>query len=406
MKPFVFTGLSPNTRAADARLAGALLCFGQTEKREAVKKLELWFKNYFAVDHAYAVDSGRAALQLALTAGGVKPGDEVILQAFTCIVVSNAVTATGAVPVYVDCQEDYLIDTSQVEAAITSKTKAIVIQHTFGAAAEVEKLVKLAHKHNLLVVEDCAHSLGGSVNGTLLGNFGDLAIFSFGSDKVISGVRGGMVIANQNRPDLGLVLKDLQSELPRFPVTKEIQHLLHPIFFYWGKKTYHLGIGKALLFAAKKMRLMNRIIDQTEKQGRVPVYFPAQLPATLAALALNQIKHLDTWNQVRKDTAAWYAQALKNKKSVQILGNQTMWLRFPVQVADPKAFRLAAVAQGVFLGDWYSTPIAPGDSNFQAAHYHNGSCPQAESLGKGIINLPTDPSLTKEDLSRIVNLFS
>ncbi len=408
MRPFIFTGLSPNTQDLDAKLAFKLLFSleWQWYMNDSIKKLEHWFREYYQVEHAYAVDSGRAALQLALKAGGVGIGDEVILQAFTCVVVSNAVTALGAKPIYVDCKEDYLIDASKVEAAITPKTKAIIIQHTFGAAADVEKLVALAHKHNLLVVEDCAHSLGESLNSTLLGNFGDLAIFSFGSDKVISGVRGGMMIANKNRPDLGLALKELQATLPRFPIIKEVQHLLHPIFFYLGKKTYHLGIGKALLYGAKKLHLINRIIDQKEKEGKVSGYFPAKLPATLAALAYNQIKNLDVWNKVRKETAAFYANSLKSKKSVQRVGNPNMWLRFPVQVNDPMIFRRTAAAQGIFLGDWYGTPIAPGDINFQAANYVKGSCLVAENLGKGIVNLPTEPSLTKEDLSRIVSLFS
>ncbi len=78
------------------------------------------------------------------------------------------------------------IDADKIETAITSKTKALVIQHTFGAAADVEKIMTIARKHNLLVVEDCAHSLGESLNGILLGNFGDLAIFSFGSDNFLS----------------------------------------------------------------------------------------------------------------------------------------------------------------------------------------------------------------------------
>lgn len=406
MKPFVFTGLSPNTRSVDAWLAFKMLFFAKKDKKNAVVKLEHWFRKYFGVEHAYCVDSGRAALQLALSAGGIQAGDEVILQAFTCIVVSNAITALGATPVYVDCQNDYLINPDLVEAAITSKTKALIIQHTFGAAADVQNLNAIAKKHGLLVVEDCAHALGESYNGTLLGNFGDMAIFSFGSDKVISGVRGGVVLANIHRPDLGLALKNLQSKLPKFPISKEIQHLLHPIFFYFGKKTYHLGIGKALLYVAKKLRLMNRIIDQTEKQGRVPKYFPAQLPGSLATLAFNQIKHLDAWNSIRKNIVTQYVQSLKNKKSVQRVGETSMWLRFPVQVSDPKAFRVAAVAKGVFLGDWYSTAIAPSDSNYEAAQYTKGSCPVAENIGKGIINLPTDPSLTKTDLNRIISLFS
>ncbi len=408
MKPFVFTGLSPNTRAEDAWLAFKLLFRWQWENyaNDSAKKLQNWFKDYFGVDHAYAVDSGRAALQLALQAGGIGKDDEVLLQAFTCVVVSNAVTALGAKPVYVDCGQDYLIDSSKVEALLTPKTKAIVIQHTFGAAADLKSLMLLAKKYNLLVVEDCAHSLGESSAGILLGNFGDLAIFSFGSDKVISGVRGGMMIANKNRPDLGEKLRVLQAKLPRFPFIREFQHLLHPIFFYWGKKTYHLGIGKALLFFAKKFRLMNRIIDQTEKQGKVPDYFPAQLPATLAALAYNQIKNLDAWNKRRKEIVSFYLKSLKGKNNIQELGNSNMWLRFPVQVPDPNRFRRLAAVEGVFLGDWYSTPIAPGDIKLVATGYVPGSCPVAESLTKGIINLPTDPNLTQADLDRIISLFS
>lgn len=408
MKPFVFTGLSPNTRGEDARLAFRLIFTGLWENyaNDSVKKLQHWFREYYSVEHAYAVDSGRAALQVALQAGGVQKGDEVILQAFTCVVVSNAVTALEAVPVYVDCKEDYLINADLVEAAITSKTKAIIIQHTFGAPAELQKLVALARKHKLLIIEDCAHSLGESSNGTLLGNFGDLAIFSFGSDKVISGVRGGMVIANKNCSELGLKLQEIQAALPCFPLIKELQHLLHPIFFYFGKKTYHLGIGKAILYTAKKLHLMNRIIDQTEKQGKASSYFPAKLPVTLATLAYNQIKHLDAWNRIRKGTASFYANSLEGKKSVQRVGKATMWLRFPVQVNDPMKFRRDAAAQGVYLGDWYSTPIAPSDIDLHATNYTKGSCPVAENIGKGIINLPTDPSLTKTDLNRIISLFS
>jgi len=407
MKPFIFTGLSPNTRAEDALRAWKLLLTWPWVQGSysAVQKIEDWFKIYFGVEHAYAVDSGRAALQLALEAGGIQKGDEVILQAFTCVVVSNAVTALSAKPVYVDCDEQYVMDPKLVAKAITPKTKAIIIQHTFGAPAPVVELVNLAKQHNLLVVEDCAHALGATVGGALLGTFGDLAIFSFGSDKVISGVRGGLVLANKQRADLGQKLQQLQAQLPRFPIFKEWQHLHHPLFFYFGKKTYHWGLGKALLYGAKKLRLMNRIIDQTEKQGRVPDYFPARLPATLAVLAYHQLAHLDVWNKIRQKNAQYYADQLMSKKSIQSLGNNQMWLRFPIQVMEPKQIRARAAQKGIFLGDWYSTAIAPSDANAQVAGYVVGSCPVAERLGRGIVNLPTDPSLSSADLDQVVSLF-
>ncbi len=398
---YIFTGFSPNTRAED--VLTAFKCITTGGDKTAPAKLETWFKEYYGVKTAFAVDSGRSALQIALQAGGIGKDDEVVLQAFTCIVVANAITNLGAKPVYVDCNEQYLIDADKVEAAITPKTKALIIQHTFGAGAEVNKLMAIARKHNLLVVEDCAHSLGGYYNGQLLGTFGDLAIFSFGSDKVISGVRGGMVITNNQQ--FGENLAALQAKLPSFPKGKELQHLLHPTYFFWGKKMYHLGIGKIKLYLAKKLRLINRIIDESEKKGRVPNYFPAQLPASLATLALNQIKNLDTWNKKRQEHAAFYAAALKNKKSVQSLGTGETWLRFPVQVTNPKELFAKAKANHIILGDWYATPIAPADSSEEAANYRPKTCPIAEKLGQGIVNLPTDPSLSQADLDRIVALF-
>ena len=401
MEKYIFTGFSPNTRAEDARLALKLLFFKPRDT--SVTKLEKWFKEYYGVKEAFATDSGRSALQLALAATGIGQGDEVLVQAFTCIVVSNAITNLRAMPVYVDCKQDYLVDPGKVEEKITPKTKAIIIQHTFGAGAEVERLVAVARQHNLLVIEDCAHALGGTKDGKLLGTFGDLAMFSFGTDKVISGVRGGMVISNNEQ--FLTRLRELQAKLPKFPIFKEFQHLLHPVFFYWGKKTYHLGIGKVMLYLGQKLHLTNRIIDPLEKQGRVPGYFPAKLSPALATLALNQIKHLDSWNKKRLEIAEFYVENLKNKKSVQSLGNGEMWLRFPVQVVNPQELKTKARACHIILGDWYATPVAPADASAKAANYLIGSCPEAEKLGQGIVNLPTDPSLTKADLTRIIDLF-
>lgn len=398
---YIFTGFSPNTRAKDAWLAASLL-FKRGDV-QAVNKLEGWFKEYYQVNYAVAVDSGRSALQLALTAAGVEQGDEVILQAFTCVVVANAITNLGATPVYVDCGPDYVLNPELLEKAVTSRTKAVIAQHTFGMPTNMTKVMGIARQHNLKVIEDCAHSLGGYHEGKLLGTFGDLAMFSFGSDKVISGVRGGMIITNEQV--LGDRIQALQAKLPNFHKIKELQHLLHPIYFYVGKKMYHWGVGKVKLYLAKKLHLINRIIENSEKQGKVPAYFPAKLPVRLANLALNQIKHLDDWNAKRQANAAFYEAALKNKKSVQSTGTRSTWLRFPVQVADAPAIRAKAKARQIILGDWYTTPIAPADALPQAAKYTPGTCDLAEKLGQGIINLPTDPHLTQADLERVVSLF-
>lgn len=405
MKRFIFTGFSPNTSFSDAiRAFTWLFQPWRWSAKDAVEKLEYWFREYFLCQYAVAFDSGRSALEKSLQVAGIKAGDEVILQAFTCVVVANAITRLGAVPLYVDCLDDYTINPSKVEPKITPKTKAIIIQHTFGAPAHLEELLTIAKIHHLVVIEDCAHSLGAIYKGQLLGTFGDLAMFSFGSDKVISGVRGGMVITNNKK--YGEALKNIQLHLPGLSFLIQLQHLLHPIFFFLGKRTYHLVIGKIILFVAQKIRLINRIIDPPEKQGRAPDWFPAQLPNPLANLALEQIKNLDLWNKIRKKNAAFYARELMNKLSVQQLGTEQTWLRFPIQVSNILELKEKARRNNIILGDWYSCPIAPRDSSPSAAGYVSGSCPNAEKIGQSMVNLPTDPVLLFKEQERVVALFS
>lgn len=405
MMSFIFTGFSPNTRRTDAWLAFKLLFTWQWQNYFGVstKKLEQWFREYFTVAHAVTFDSGRSALEKALHVAGVTSGDEVIVQAFTCIVVSNAITHLSAVPIYADCTDEYTLNPTEVGKKINTKTKAIIIQHTFGNPAQMYELLAIAKAHNLIVIEDCAHSLGGEYNGKLLGTFGDLAMFSFGSDKVVSGVRGGMVITNNK--EYGEQLRTIQTQLPTLSFITQLQHLLHPIFFWIGKNTYHFFIGKIILFFGQKLHLINRIIYRTEKQGRVSNWFPAQLPNAFAALALFQIKNLDTWNKIRQANATFYVEQLMNKKSIQVNGNPRMWLRFPIQVSDPITFKKTARANNIILGDWYSTPIAPADSSASAAQYESGSCPNAEKIGQHILNLPTGPFLTDTDRDRVIALF-
>lgn len=403
MKRFIFTGFSPNTTAADAWLAFKLLFTSESSAGNATHRLEEWFKAYFACNYAVSFDSGRTALEKALQAGGVGPADEVIVQALTCVVVANAITNLGAVPVYADCADEYTHNPAEVKKNITPKTKALVIQHTFGAPANLDALMAIAREHNLLVVEDCAHALGGTYNGKLLGTFGDVAMFSFGSDKVVSGVRGGMAITNNE--SIGKKLISIQKTLPALPTLKIFQHLLHPIFFWAGKKTYHIFVGKLILWLGQALHLINRIIYSPEKQGRVPRWFPAQLSNSLALLALEQIRHLDAWNKIRQKNAAWYKEKLMNKNSVQKVGGAENWLRFPVEVENPRALRHKALKSNIVLGDWYSCPVAPCDSSANAAHYAVGSCRNTERIGKSIVNLPTDPSLSQADLERVEALF-
>lgn len=403
---YIFSGFSPNTRREDVRLATKLLFTPWTWRQTGPsQKLEAWFQTYFAVPTAVSFDSGRTALQAALQAVGVGAGDEVIVQAFTCVVVTNAITWLGAKPIFVDIfSGTYTADPVAVERAITNKTKAIIAQHTFGQPVAPE-IFAIAEKHNIPVVEDCAHALGGyDAAGKLLGTRGAAAIFSFGSDKVISGVRGGMAISAD--PQVADRLRAFQAKLPALPRWVIKMHLQNPLMFSLGKATYHWGFGKILLALSKKTRAINRIIEPAEKKGRGVRWFPAQLPGALAELALEQITHLDTWNKIRQQTAKMYATRLAHNPAILSCGTDQTWLRFPVQVRDLPAILARARQANIMLGDWYRTPIAPQDSDYSAAHYVPGSCAVAEKTGETIINLPTSPNLTAADHVRLLSLFN
>lgn len=114
-----------------------------------------------------------------------------ILQAYTCVSVSNAIIATGAKPIYVDIDAQTLnINPQLIEKHITQKTKAIIVQHTFGIPADIHAIQSIVKKHQLFFIEDCAHALGAQYKEKMVGSFGDIAVYSFGRDKVISSVNG------------------------------------------------------------------------------------------------------------------------------------------------------------------------------------------------------------------------
>ena len=160
--------------------------------------------------HALAVSNGTTALHLALEALGIGPGDEVIVPDFTFAASINSVLYTGATPVIVDIEpETWTISIPEIEKAITPKTKAIMPVHIYGHPCDMDKIMALAKKHNLLVVEDCAEALGSTYRGKPVGAFGDAASFSFFGNKVITTGEGGMVIFQKKEHyELARVLRD------------------------------------------------------------------------------------------------------------------------------------------------------------------------------------------------------
>jgi dTDP-4-amino-4,6-dideoxygalactose transaminase len=172
---------------------------------EEVDSFERTFADYCGVNHGVGVASGTDALELAMRALGIGPGDEVITVSHTAVATAAAVLACGATPVLVDIEERYYtLDPSRIEAAVTPRTKAIVPVHLYGQAADMDSIVKLARARKLRVIEDCAQATGGSYGLRRLGSLGDMACFSFYPTKNLGAIGdGGMVVTS----DAGLAAR-------------------------------------------------------------------------------------------------------------------------------------------------------------------------------------------------------
>ena len=178
---------------------GVLMRYGFDGMRNGhwkAKSLEAALQETFNVKHAQLVSSGTAAVSVALAAAGVGAGDEVIMPTFTFVASFEAITMLGAIPVLVDIDDTLTLDPKAVEAAITPKTKAVMVVQMCGSMGDMNALQTVCDTHNLLLVEDACQAIGGTYNGKALGSIGDLGCFSFDFVKTVTCGEGGAVITN------------------------------------------------------------------------------------------------------------------------------------------------------------------------------------------------------------------
>jgi 8-amino-3,8-dideoxy-alpha-D-manno-octulosonate transaminase len=161
-----------------------------------VREFEAAFAAKIGTNYGQAVSSGTAAIKVALLALGVGPGDEVITQAYTFVATVEAIIETGATPIIVDINDTLNMDPFAFEAAITKKTKAVIPVHMMGEGADMDPIMAIAAKHNLVVMEDTAQALGASYKGKRLGTIGDAGAFSTDAGKTLNTGEGGVVLTN------------------------------------------------------------------------------------------------------------------------------------------------------------------------------------------------------------------
>ena len=410
----ILIGISPNAMADDVRLAfRMLLSPWRWQSGPALLTLKQALADYFQATHVFLVNAGRSGLYLSLKVLRLKPGDEVLLQAFTCVAVPNAIITAGGKPVFVDTvQNDFNLSVDDLERKISSKTKALIIQHTFGRPDEVAAIVKLCRRNKVILIEDCAHALGAEFQGKKVGSFGDMAVLSFGRDKVISSVFGGALITKNQ-----FLAKAINKEFRRlkFPSLWFIKkQLLHPLIFnlvspFYFSPHYRFSLGKFMVAVFRLFGLISLPVSRLDKLGKSDL--PVQkLPNALASLALNQWRQLGSFNLHRKKLAREYYRGLKPLgrhfplKATAVKPGQ-IFMRYPILVKEPEKLKAFLSKRGILTGNWYREVVAPAGVDFKAIGYVAGSCVNAEAVSHTVLNLPTHPKVSLDDVGLIIKLI-
>lgn len=322
-----------------------------------VKRFEDAFaKTVSKTRYAVAVNSGTSALHVTLASLGIRPGDEVILPTFTMIATINAVIYCGATPVLVDADSDtWNIDVSKIEEKITKKTKAIIVVHTYGMPADMDKIITIARKRKLFVVEDASEAHGGEYKGKRVGGIGDVGAFSLYANKLVTTGEGGIVTTN----DPGVAKR---ARLLR-------NHAFSPDRHFWHKET---GFGY-------KMTNLQAAVGVGQIERFEELFAKKQMVAAL----------------YRNDLAGISGITLPPEKTDYI---NTHWM-FGILVADKNKLRRRLAARGIETRSFF-VPI-----HVQPVYQHlfkDGVYPTAERLCRDGLYLPSFTTLTKKDIGRVV----
>jgi perosamine synthetase len=351
---------------------------------------------------------GRIAFYAILKAIGISENDEILLPGFTCVVVPNAIIYLGAKPVYIDINPNtYNIDPSKLEEKITPRTKAIVVQHTFGIPSEMDIVLDIARKHNIYVIEDSCHAIGSKYKGKEVGTFGDAAFFSSQWSKPVTTGLGGWAIINN--PKIKKNLEEIYSKFrkPSFVENSLLRlqyalysSLLTPSFFWIIQDVYrflsHYGI--AIGSSSKE-----------ELESKMPLDYKKIMSKWQKELLSKKLKNVSQIIKHRKWVTLEYEKYLPQIgiKPVSLSEDiNSVFLRYPVLIKDKRKCLEEARKYRVEIGDWFSSPVHPKLSEWSKVKYERGMCPVSEEICSHIINLPTHLKIKEKEINKIIDFLA
>ncbi|MCP5214433.1 MAG: DegT/DnrJ/EryC1/StrS family aminotransferase [Pseudomonadales bacterium] len=373
-----------------------------------IKRFERNFVKYMGGEgEAFSFNAGRVALAAILRAMDVGNGDEVIIPAYTCVAVPNPVLVCGAKPVYADIdKETGNIDLLTLPDHITERTKAIVIQHTFGIPVDMEAIRSFVERKDIRLIEDCTHALGSKYQGKPVGLFGDASFFSFEQSKVISTGSGGVAFSRDE--SVIRKLNEYQQECV-FPDEVKVKGMLwYLIDLILFSGPYCNELTKPLSYYLNRFGFSQGPVTTADEMAcrASKEIFKYKLPNALARIGCAQLKRLNENIAARKRIADIYQQAIEKFALQTFKVNKAMeasFVRYPLVVSDKEAFAKFMRQFDIQTGLWFSAPIHPHGVDHEAAGYKWGSCPNAEWAVKRIANLPINPRMTDADAKRVVD---
>lgn len=323
-----------------------------------VAEFEKNFAEFCQTKHAIGVGSGTEALWVALIGLGVGPGDEVITAANSFIATAEAISFTGATPVFVDVDAtSYNLDPSKIEAAITAKTKAIIPVHLYGQSVDMDPILAIAKQHNLAVVEDAAQAQGAEYKGKRAGSLGDAGCFSFYPGKNLGAYgEAGAVTTNDDA-------------------------------------------------LAARMRMF-RDHGQSKKYHHDMVGWNARMDGFQGAVLNVKLKYLDGWNAARHANAKKYDELLAGVEAVTA-PTEMEWAKhiyhiYPILVDNRDELMAYLQEQGIASGIHYPVPLHLTGA-YKDTNQGEGQCPVTEAITPRLVSLPMFPELSEAQIEMTVD---
>jgi len=351
---------------------------------------------------------GRVALFAILKALDIGKGDGVATQSFTCIAVPEAIMAAGACPVYIDLESTgFNMNADDLERKLTSRTRAVVVQHTYGIPADMNRIVQIAQRTRLPIIEDCCHTLASTYGNKTVGTFGVASFYSFEWGKpIVVGIGGSAVVNDpvlQGKVRAQYANYKLPASANQFRL--QLQYLAHRLLYrpslYWPVRSlYHLlgSVGAA-------ESNYNPIRD-----GDTARDFSLRMSEPLQERLARKLDDLDAQTRHSCWVTSEYQSRIKStvvSHPVLSKDSNTVFARYPLIAQHKATLLMKARRANVELAEWYATPIHPiSEKDWPLIYYEAGSCPNAELRCEQVVTLPTHPAVKQRDIDRAVRFLN